>query len=306
MIYTVTTNPNIDYYMTLSRAPEFGTINRAARECCFPGGKGVNVSIMLTRLGVPSCALGFTAGYVGRMLEDMLRGEGCECGFVRLAEGETRINVKLTGRDETAFNGRGPDVDAAAAQRLLDRLDALCADDVLVLSGNVQGSADGLFSAAMEKANVSGAALVVDTEGDALRGALRFRPLLIKPNREELSALMGRPLDGTASVAAAARELQAEGARNVLVSMGADGALLFSEDGMCRLARTAAQGTVVSTVGAGDSMVAGYLAGLAQTGTAEAALRLGTAAGTATAFSPVLAPRETVERLLLQIEIQTL
>ena len=306
MIYTVTTNPNIDYYMTFTKPATLGEINRAASESCFPGGKGVNVSIMLSRLGVKNRALGFTAGFAGQMLEQMMRSEGCACDFVRLNAGETRINVKLTGQNETAFNGKGPAIDDEAAQVLLARLDGLTADDILVLSGNLQSSAGNLFMQLMEKAAFCGAALAVDTEGEALRSALRYRPLLVKPNREELGALLGRSLDSIQAVASAARELQAAGAQNVLVSMGGDGALLLSRDGVCRRAETAAQGTVVSTVGAGDSMVAGFLAGLCETGDSAQALRLGAAAGTATAFSPVLADASMVERILPQIHVQTL
>lgn len=303
MIYTVTVNPNIDYYMTLRSAPALGAINRAASESCFAGGKGINVSIMLTRLGIENRALGFTAGFVGEMLEKMLAQEGCACDFVRLPQGETRINVKLTGENETAFNGCGPALDVAAEAALLRKLDALESTDVLVLSGNVQPSARELFAAMMRRAKDAGAALVVDTEGDALRESLQFAPLLIKPNREELSALTGRPLTSLHEVCRAAKSLQSAGARNVLVSMGADGALLIGEDGVCRRARSAKKGNVLSTVGAGDSMVAGFLAGLLRGG-AETALRMGTAAGTATAFAPILAEREAVLRLYEEVKTE--
>lgn len=295
MIYTVTTNPNIDYYMTLGAPLAVGAINRAASEACCAGGKGINVSIMLSRLGVSNRALGFTAGHVGDMLERMLAQEGCVCDFVRLSRGETRINVKLTGTCETAINGKGPTPEPHDADALLRRLDALSKADTLVLSGNVQSGAADLFERLMQRAADAGAALVVDTEGAALTAALRYRPLLVKPNREEFAALCGRPLDTLDAVQEAARELQRCGAQNVLVSMGADGALLLGSDGICRRAWTDAQGCVVSTVGAGDSMVAGFLAGLS--GGLDEALRLGTAAGTATAFAPVLAARTEVLRL---------
>ncbi len=303
MIYTVTVNPNIDYYMTLQSAPMLGAINRAASERCFAGGKGINVSVMLTRLGAENRTLGFTAGFVGEMLEKMLAQEGCVCDFVRLARGETRINVKLTGENETAFNGCGPEIDAAETAALLRKLDTLESGDTLVLSGNVQPSAKGLFTAMLQRAREAGAAPVVDTEGAALRESLQFAPLLIKPNREELSALVGKPLTSLHEVCRAARSLQNAGARNVLVSMGADGALLLGEDGIYRRAQVNAKGNVLSTVGAGDSMVAGFLAGLLRGG-AETALRMGTAAGTATAFAPILAERESVLRLYDEVKTE--
>lgn len=300
MIYTVTPNPNIDYYMTPRGVPAIGAINRAAEESYFPGGKGVNVSILLARLGADTRATGFVAGYVGRMLEEMLAAEGCCSDFVRLPAGETRINLKLTGQYETAFNGRGPAVPPEAVEALEERLSWLTSADTLVLSGNLQ--ADLTMASLLSAAGNS--RLVVDTEGEALLSALPYEPFLVKPNREELSALLVKPLETETAILEGAKALQAQGAQNVLVSLGGDGALLLAKNGAVCRARANCGGQVLSTVGAGDSMVAGFLYGYDLDSSPETALRWGVAAGTATAFSPVLANRPAVEAVLKTVTIE--
>lgn len=297
MIYTVTANPGIDYYMELTAPVTPGAIHRAKKEEFYPGGKGINVSILLHRLGAQTCALGFSAGESGKLLQALLP---CPNALTELPSGMTRINVKLRGTPETAFNGAGPAVDEASLAALLHRLSALTEDDTLVISGNLQKNITAVQLAQAAKR----ASLVVDTTGQALLDALPLRPLLIKPNRDELGELFGCTVKDLAQTAELARKLQNAGARNVLISMGEDGALLLAEDGSAFRSVCTEKREVRSTVGAGDSMVAGFLYALPQG--AEAALRWGTAAGTATAFGGILAEKAQIESLLPQICITKL
>ncbi len=303
MIYTVTTNPSLDYYMELS-AFAAGSINRSQKETLVAGGKGINVSIVLARLGADTCALGFAAGHTGDLLCTLLQESGCESDFVRLPSGSTRINVKILCEPETAINGAGPAIDEQSAKALCEKLDKLCADDILVLSGNLQGSGENLYQILGACANRAGAKLVVDAQTDALRQTLSLHPWLIKPNRDELAEFFGASADTDEQVRKLAQELQQMGARNVLVSLGADGAMLLGEDGTCLRAYVEEIAPAISTVGAGDSMVAGFLAGYRQ-GAVEA-LRLASAAGTATAFCTVLAEKEDILRLRESIRIEQL
>lgn len=303
MIYTVTLNPALDYVMRLSAPLELGETNRAEGEPLQCGGKGINVSLVLKELDVPSVALGFVAGDTGRQLTDMLEKQGLRQEMLPLTQGQTRINVKLKGSVETEINGAGPVISPQALAQLAQRLDVLEKGDVLVLAGSVpSGVPQTVYRDLMEPLAARGVRFVVDTTGQALREALACRPLMIKPNRSELAQLCGRPLPTDADIVQAAAELQANGAQNVLVSLGGDGALLL--DAEHRVFRAAAPGgKPVNSVGAGDSMVAGFLAAwCAGKGSAEA-LRLGSAAGGATACSPQLAQREEICALLNGIEI---
>lgn len=301
MIYTVTLNPAVDYTLRL-KALTTGGLNRPSDTALSFGGKGINVSRVLTALGVQNRALGFVAGEVGEMLESGLRRLGVDTDFVRLAEGNTRINVKITAENETELNAVGPTVDAAAFARLTAQVAALANGDTLCLCGSVPPGCDtdtyARLLACVKDKNIRTA---VDATGEALLRALPYRPSLIKPNRDELCALAGRDLPDDESVLAAARDLQAKGARNVLVSLGGDGALLLTEDGAV-YRRAAYRGEVCGTVGAGDSTVAGYLAAIERGADAEVALRLAVAAGSATAFSDGLAIREAIEALLAKRE----
>ena len=293
MIYTVTTNPNIDYYMDLRAPLRVGGINRSGRELLAPGGKGINVSLMLQTLGKPSCVLGYLAGPTGRLLEALMKDTGCDVHGCLLQSGQTRINTKINTSPETAFNASGPALGQADIDALCAFLRGLNPDDQLVVSGNLQKSPSGAFSALLSAAQEAGVSAVVDTSGAALREALAFRPLLIKPNGEELCELFGR-------------QAQTLGARNVLVSMGADGALLLAESGDVYRAALRSTQPVISTVGAGDSVTAGFLAGLLDTGDYSQALRLGAACGSATAYSACLASRDMIEAVLPAVEITTL
>lgn len=295
MIYTVTTNPCIDYYMDLTAPLRVGEINRAGREECRPGGKGVNVAILLARLGAEACALGFCAGASGGMLRTLLAAAGCRNDLTELTGGMTRINVKILGAPETAFNGSGPAVDEAALERLLRKLERLTPADTLVLSGNLQPSIADAYARLARCALVSGARLAVDTTGAALLGTLEYRPYFIKPNLDELGELFSCRVESRTHALALARRLQDGGAQNVLVSMGAEGALLLAADGAAYHAVCEAKGEVLSTVGAGDSLVAGFLS---QKDGGPEALRLGVACGSATALAGRLASAEQVRKCL--------
>lgn len=326
MIYTVTFNPCLDYTMHLP-ALRVGGINRSSRESCRCGGKGINVSLMLHELGLRSVALGFIGGFSGDELERLLRECGVDTDFVRLSDGVTRINVKLRSgstvsdtvarcRDtacdndicdndicETDINGAGPQITPAALDALLGRLDTLCAGDVLVLSGSVPPSMQcDSYLRLLRRLDGRGIRTVLDASGELLRSALEYSPYLIKPNSDELGELFGVKLDTPESCLAYARRLQEAGARNVLVSMGGDGSVLLTEDGTA-LRAPALRGRTVNTVGAGDSMVAGFLAGLLDGGDFRSALSLGTAAGAATAFSDGLGRGDDVAGLLDRVEV---
>ena len=301
MIYTVTFNPAIDYVVWLDRL-EPGSINRARQELIQFGGKGINVSVVLGNLGVDNRALGFLAGFTGQAVEQGLAQMGVQTDFIHLEAGVNRINVKIKGGEETELNGRGPDIDPAALGQLFEKLDGLAGPDVLVLAGSIPASLPSdVYEQIMARLDGKGVRVVVDAEGELLSKVLRYRPFLIKPNNLELGGIFGRELHTQEEIRACAAALQERGARNVLVSMAGDGAILLDEQGGFHQI-AAPQGTVRNSVGAGDSMVAGFLAGFLQSGSFEQALRMGAATGSATAFSDGLATRETVEGLLRQME----
>ncbi len=294
MVYTVTCNPSLDYYLYLSHLSASG-IHRATDTTLTYGGKGINVSAMLSRLGVATTALGFVAGRTGEKLCDLLTADGVAQDFVTLPQGETRINVKLRAETELDVNAAGPAVTQEDIDSLLSKLKTVQTGDVLVLAGTLPGSLpEDLYIRLLS--NAATALTVVDAEGELLRRTLAFRPFLIKPNTQELGALFERDLHTEDEIVACARQLQQEGARNVLVSRGGDGALLLDETGAVRTVQ-AIRGTVRNTVGCGDSMVAGFIAGWLAHGDYAAALRLGNACGSATAFSDTLATRAEIDRL---------
>ena len=295
MIYTLTLNPALDYALYLPAFSE-GKTNRSAREQLDFGGKGINVSYILHQLGVPTVALGFIAGFTGEALRAMLEREGIPCEFIALERGMTRINVKIKSEKESEINAQGPDIPHEALEKLYDRLDRLGAGDTLLLAGSVPASLPkDIYETILARLDGKGVRYAVDAEGQLLLNVLKYRPYLIKPNRAELCGLVGRELTDDADVACAARGLQSLGAQNVLVSLGGEGALLLDEQGEIHRA-PAVGGRPVNTVGAGDSMVAGFLAG-APLGY-DYALRLGLAAGGATATSPCLATKKEIEALL--------
>lgn len=302
MIAAVTLNPAIDYVVRLERLRP-GEINRSHGEAVQFGGKGINVARMLRTLGREDCvALGFVAGFTGEALERGIREEGLTGDFLRLPQGMTRINVKLKADGETEVNGAGPTVTPGDLDRLGEKLSALGEGDVLVLSGSLPaGAGQDTYARLLERVEGKGVLTVVDTSGEALRRALARRPWLVKPNREELGELFHETLEDEPHLLAGARRVQAMGAGNVLVSCGGDGAILLDERGMAHRAAAPA-GRVVNSVGAGDSLVAGFLAGWLSGGGYDAALRLGIAAGSATAFSFGMGERDAVAACLAALE----
>lgn len=300
MIYTVTLNPAIDYVMTLPCFKE-GAVNRSANEEIFFGGKGINVSVILNRLGVPSTALGFTAGFTGAAIEQGLSAEGISTDFVRLSAGNSRINVKLNGVQETEINGQGPIITEDDLRRLFQKLEALREGDVLILAGSVPSTLpNDIYEQILSRLSDRGILFVVDAAGDLLTNVLKYRPFLIKPNHIELGEIFDTEITSFEQAAEYARELQMQGAGNVLVSMGSQGAVLLDENGAV-IPMKAPKGTAVNTVGAGDSMLAGFVAGYLDGGDYSHALSLATAAGAATAFSKGLAEKELIYRLLGEI-----
>ena len=298
MIYTLTCNPAIDYVVQTDRPLTPGAINRTHSEVFQFGGKGINVSNVLRTLGQPTVALGFIAGFTGLGLEEELQKAGLATDFIRLSQGNTRINMKIKGAQETEINGNGPIITKDDLACLFTQLDRLTKDDVLVLSGSVPKSLPAdIYGQILTRLREKAVTSVVDTAGALLNSALPLRPFLIKPNREELEELAGMPLASDDAILTGAARLQQLGARNVLVSLGGDGALLLDETGnVHRL--PCPKGTVVNSVGAGDSMVAGFLTGWLRTHDYDYALRLGIAAGSATAFSLGLADQAAIEALM--------
>lgn len=301
MIYTVTLNPAIDYVAQLDKPLQTGSINRNCGEAVQFGGKGINVSVVLNALGAENMALGFVAGFTGRGLEDGLQQMGIRTDFIHLPQGLTRINVKVKADEETEINGMGPKIEPADMEKLLAQLDQLKPGDMLVLSGSAPGCLPAdTYCQIMQRLTDRGICVAVDATGQQLLNVLPRKPFLIKPNHHELAELFGLPAVDEASVAALAEKLQEMGARNVLISMAEKGALLLDETGTFHRMHCP-KGTVVNSVGAGDSMVAGFLAGYLQTNDYDYALKLGTAAGSATAFSMGLADKEHIMKLLEQL-----
>ena len=297
MIYTVTFNPALDYVVWMD-ALRPGQINRTNSEEIQYGGKGINVSTVLSALGVENVALGFLAGFTGRALEEGLRNRGIRTDFIWLPDGLTRINVKVKGGDETEINGRGPTVDPVALRALRDKLDRLEAGDILVISGSVPAAlSHDVYEQILARLEDRGIQFVVDTTRDLLESALPYHPFLIKPNNLELGEIFGNTPVTDTEIRHCAAQLQAKGARNVLVSMAGDGSLLVDERGNCHRLGVP-KGKVRNSVGAGDSMVAGFLAGWLETGDYAYAQRLGAAAGSATAFADGLATKEQIIALI--------
>lgn len=297
MIYTVTFNPALDYVVRMDELA-LGQVNRTVSEDVQLGGKGINVSWVLRELGHENVALGFVAGFTGKAIEDGLAAKGVATDFIHLPAGLTRINVKLKAGEETEINGKGPDISAEALEALLHKLDALGEGDVLVLAGSIPASMPSdVYESILARLEGKKVLCAVDATRDLLVNVLKYRPFVIKPNNHELGEIFGRTLTTDEEIRECAAKLQEQGARNVLVSMAGDGAMLLDENGVChRLA--AHKGKVKNSVGAGDSMVAGFLAGYLDSGDYEQALRVGSAAGSATAFSDVLATRPEIEALL--------
>ena len=298
MIYTLTYNPSIDYLVTVDRL-EIGKLNRMRKVTYLYGGKGVNVSQVLKELGIDNTALGFVAGFTGREIEEGLHKLGINTDFVHLPEGHSRINIKFHGIEETEVNAPGPFVDAVSMRALRDKIMHIQKDDILILAGAATANMENdTFATFISELPYRDTKVILDTNGEALVNALSYHPFLIKPNIGELSELFHEeftPSDVN-GITNAAKRLQDKGARNVLISMGEDGAILVTEEGKV-ISRSAPAGIVVNTVGSGDSMVAGFLAGYLENGDMEDALCLGVCAGSASAFNEGFANGDEIMQL---------
>lgn len=299
MVYTVTFNPAIDYVVRTD-GMTVGTVNRAKGEKIYFGGKGINVSLVLSELGISSKALGFVAGFTGAAIEQGISEKGIETDFVHLDKGFSRINVKIKSGSETELNGQGPSIDDKALDELFKKLDNLSDGDTIVLAGSIPDSMPSdSYEKILEHLSGKNIKTVVDATKDLLMNVLKYKPFLIKPNNHELGEMFGVTLTTNEEIKEYAGKLKSMGARNVLVSMAGDGALLLDENGKTHICGVC-KGTVKNSVGAGDSMVAGFIAG-SEKGDYEYALKLGTAAGGATAFSDGLAEKDEIFRLLEQL-----
>lgn len=305
MIYTVTFNPSLDYIVSMNRF-EIGMTNRTTREQIFPGGKGINVSIVLNNLGLQSTALGFTAGFTGEQIEKEIQKMGLLTDFIHVEKGISRINVKLKDYDGTEINGMGPDIDSACVERLYEKLDRLRAEDVLVLAGSIPKCLPAsIYSDILKRLRNRGIMFVIDAEKELLLNVLQYQPFLIKPNNHELGELFDVTLNAREDVVVYAKKLQEQGAKNVLVSMAGEGAVLLDETGAVHMLE-APKGELVNAVGAGDSMVAGFLAGWMERQDYEHAFRMGVAAGSASAFSEQLAAKREIEQVLKNLQMMQL
>ena len=296
MVYTVTFNPALDYVMNLS---ELSTddINRTESEELYYGGKGINVSAILSQLEIPNIALGFTAGFTGKKLKEMLDKDGIKNDFIELENGFTRINVKLKYGKELDINANGPEITEGKLTELFSKLGRLKEGDWLVLAGSVPPSLpDDLYSKILEELCGKGIRVVVDTTGNQLLNVLKYKPFLIKPNHHELAEIFGEEMDTAEKITVYAKKLCEMGAVNVLVSRGKDGAVLADGDGGVHIA-DAVRGKLINSVGCGDSMVAGFIAGCIKSGNYKEALKLSVASASATAFSKELAKAEEINKI---------
>ncbi len=297
MVYTVTCNPSLDYIVDV---PDFtlGIVNRTVGERILPGGKGLNVSMVLHNLGVESTAFGFTAGFTGEELKRLMAEKGIATDFIEVKDGFNRINVKIRGREESEINGQGPDITQENINELFRKLDKLTADDVLVLAGSIPDRLpQSLYMDIMKHLADKHLKVVVDATKDLLVNVLPYHPFLVKPNNHELGEIFGVTISTKEDAIAYAKQLHARGAQNVLVSMAGEGAVLVAEDGTVYCG-DAPKGKVVNSVGAGDSMVAGFLYGALVRHCYGKAFRWGVCTGSASAFSEELATQPEVEALL--------
>lgn len=301
MIYTVTFNPSLDYIVSVDDF-KIGLTNRTSSELLLPGGKGINVSTVLMNLGIESTALGFIAGFTGREIVRRLEKMGVKNGFIQIDEGFTRINLKLKSIDGTEINGMGPVISEEKVQMLLEKLDTLGKGDVLFLSGSIPASMpDDAYQKIMERLDGRGVLIAVDATKALLMNVLPYHPFLIKPNNHELGDIFGVTLETRESVIPYAKKLQAKGAVNVLVSMAGEGAVLVAANGNVYTA-PAPKGQLVNGVGAGDSMVAGFMAGYMEKQDYKHAFHMGVAAGSASAFSENLATKPEIEAVYQQLQ----
>lgn len=301
MIYTITFNPALDYIVKMDEF-NLGHVNRSNDEFVYAGGKGINVSIVLNNLEVKSKALGFIAGFTGDEIERRVREFGCDTDFIKLKEGMSRINVKIKADVESEINGGGPEISAEALEELYGKLDTLKSGDILVLAGSIPKTMPtDVYERIMERLQEKGVKFIVDTTGESLLKVLKYNPFLIKPNHHELGELFGVKLNNKEEVIEYAKKLKDMGAQNVIISMAGDGAVLINSNGDVTT-NNVPKGVVKNSVGAGDSMVAGFIAGYLNSGKIEEGFKLGVATGSASAFSEGLATKDYVYELLEQVK----
>lgn len=300
MIYTITFNPALDYIVKMDEF-NLGHVNRSNNEFVYAGGKGINVSIVLNNLEVKSKALGFIAGFTGDEIERRVREFGCDTDFIKLKEGMSRINVKIKADVESEINGGGPDISSEALEKLYAKLDTLTTGDILVLAGSIPKTMPtDIYERIMERLQEKNVRFIVDTTGESLLKVLKYNPFLIKPNHHELGELFGVKLNSKEEVIEYARKLKDMGAQNVIISMAGDGAVLIDSNGGVTTSNVP-KGVVKNSVGAGDSMVAGFIAGYLNSEKIEDGFKLGVATGSASAFSEGLATKDYVYELLEQV-----
>ncbi|GAM15877.1 1-phosphofructokinase [Mesobacillus selenatarsenatis] len=301
MIYTLTLNPSVDYIVEADEI-QLGSLNRSSNETKLPGGKGINVSRVLRSLGVESKATGFIGGFTGKYVEEFLNREGVQTRFVNV-EGDTRINVKLKAATETEINARGPEISTLSIESLKEQIKQIGNGDFLILAGSIPSSMpESIYEEIVQICKKTGAEVIVDAEGDLLKSILDYRPFLIKPNHHELGQLFNKQITNADEAIFYGKKLVESGAKNVIVSLAEKGAVYINEDDAYRAA--VPQGEVKSSVGAGDSMVAGFVAQYLKTGDRKEAFRYSVASGSATAFSIGLCTPDKVEQLLQEVKIQ--
>ena len=300
MICTVTFNPSLDYIVSVEDF-KLGLTNRTSSELMLPGGKGINVSIVLKNLGIENTALGFMAGFVGDEIVRRLEEMGVNSDFIGISEGVSRINVKLKSIDGTEINGMGPEISSDKVQELMEKLDTLKKGDVLFLAGSIPSSMpDDTYEKIMERLDGRGVMIVVDATRDLLVNVLKYHPFLVKPNNHELGEIFGVELKTRQDVIPYGKKLQEKGARNVLISMAGEGAVLVAENGQV-FEKPAPKGKLINGVGAGDSMVAGFMVGWMERQEYEHAFHMGISAGSASAFSENLAAKEEIQAVYKQV-----
>lgn len=300
MIYTITFNPALDYVVKVEDF-KTGNLNRTSYEKIYAGGKGINVSIVLNNLDVENVALGYIAGFTGEEIERRVRSFGCKTDFIRLKNGMSRINVKLKSREESEINGTGPSINAEALDELFNKLDNLKEGDFLILAGSIPKTLpENIYETIMERLKEKNIRFVVDATGELLLKVLKYKPFLIKPNHHELSELFGVEIKNEEEIIGYGRKLQTMGAENVLISMAGDGAIFISSKGKV-IKSGVPKGVLKNSVGAGDSMIAGFISGYLKNNNLEEAFKMGLATGSASAFSEGLASKEKVKEILNQI-----
>ena len=311
MIYTITFNPALDYTTQVENF-EIGKINRTKTENILAGGKGLNVSIILKRLGIDNIAFSFIAGFTGKELERIINKYDITTDFIEVNKGYTRINVKISSiegnsliqESETALNGNGPEITSTDIEKLLEKIKKINSNDMVILSGNIPKCInEDIYEIICKELNKNKVEFVVDASQILLTNCLKYKPFFIKPNKDELEETFNVKITTKEQIVIYAKKLQEKGAQNVLISLGGNGAILITEENEVYYSNTP-KGQVINTVGAGDSMVAGFVAGYLKTQDFKNALKLGIASGSATAFSPGLAMKENIDELLKQITIE--